>query len=210
MHKSNLINLSRAGIISVVVLSVFTSACGALDPVPTPTTIEYQLAATSVDAGSCKANPSKAILQVTEVKADAPFNTNKMYYSQAQYQINSYTLNQWATRPSSMLTQQIQEKLLASCIYGNVVNSEFMTTAKYRLNSQLLDYKQVMNGQSSSMKLSILVQLVDNTSNQVVRSKIFNNEAAGDPTVGGYVKGANEVTQSFLNDLVTWLASNNN
>ena len=208
MHKSNLINLSRAGIISVIALSALTSACGILDPVPTPT-IEYQLGANTTEIGSCKTNPNKPILQVTEVKADAPFNTNKMYYSQAQYQINSYTLNQWATRPSSMLTQEIQEKLLASCIYGNVVNSEFMTTAKFRLNSQLLDYKQVISGQSSTMRLSMLVQLVDNTSNQVVRSKIFNNETAGDPTVAGYVKGANDVTQSFLNDLATWLASNN-
>ena len=206
MRKINLIRLKNVA--PAVLLCAMLGACGMLSPVPQPQIIDYQLAADTSVMPECKLNPNAPILQVAEVKADAPFNTRKMYYSEAQYQLNSYSLNQWAARPDVMLTQAIQEKLLASCIYGNVSSNEFMTTAKYRLNSQLLDFKQVINDQSSTMQFNMLVQLVDNSSNQVVRSKTFVTSQAVESSPAGYVKGANAVTQTFLNELVTWLSSN--
>lgn len=207
MDRLKIINVCRL-VITGGLLGA-TGACSVFTPVEVPEVVRYQLTAiTPADITDCKTNSNGQILQVTEVKADAPFNNNKMYYSQAPSQLNSYALNEWIAHPDVMLTQAIQEKLLTSCIYSNVVNAEFMTTAKYRLNSQLLDFKQVINGQSATMQLSMLVQLVDNSHNQVIRSKNFTAQVDVDPTPAGYVKGANTVTQTFLTDLTTWLSAN--
>ncbi len=205
MYKLKLKNICKTSFVVIFLCGVGAS-CSVFAPVEAPEVIQYQLqASTTSNANSCKAAKDDNILQVVEVKADAPFNTRKMYYSKAEYQLNSYGYNEWIANPSVMLTQAIQERLLASCIYGNVVNAEFMTIAKYRLTSQLLDFKQVINGQTSTMQLAVLVQLVDNSNNKVTKSKTFNATAEVDATPAGYIKGANAVTETFLTDLTAWL-----
>ena len=122
-----------------------------------------------------------------------------------KYELDSYSRNQWVAPPSGMLTKAIQEKLLQSCSYNNVVSADFMTSAKYRLNSQLIELKQKFEDNNATMNLAILVQLVDNSSNQVVKSKTFIVNEKVTPNQAGYVVGANQAVEDFLSELVLWL-----
>lgn len=195
-------------IIPAVLLSLYLSGCGMFSPVVTPEVKQYQMVLATTTIPSCKANPNAPILQVTNVKVFAPYDTRNMYYSESQYKLNSYAQSEWVTNPSFMVTQAMQQKLLETCSYSNVVSSEFMTTAKYRLVSQLMDFKQIINGDSASMNLNILVQLVDNSTNLVVKSKTFAETTPTTASPAGYVSGANDVMAAFLNDLATWLGGN--
>jgi ABC-type uncharacterized transport system auxiliary subunit len=194
--------------IIIVMGSSVLCACGMLSPVVTPEIKQYQIISAASAAASCKPNPSLPILQVSPVRVFAPYDTRNMYYSESQYQLNAYALNQWAANPSWMFTQSIFQRLQQSCIYGNVVSAEFMITAKYRLTSQVMDFKQVINGTTASMNLNIVEELVDNSTNQVLRSKTFIETSQVEANPAGYIKGANDVMDSFLSDLTTWLGSN--
>ena len=189
-------------------LPLLLNACGILSPAVTPTVKQYQItaAAAASDAPACKAVNS-AILQVSQVQVFAPYDTKNMYYSESQYQLNNYSLNQWATQPSSMFTQAVLQKLLQSCIYSNVVSSDFVATAKYRLVMQLMDFKQIINGNDASMNLTLLAELIDNTTNQVIKSKTFSETSPTTPNAQGYIAGANAATAQLLSDLTAWLGS---
>lgn len=193
---------------SVMVIGTLLNSCGILSPVAEPQIKEYQLVTNSSDSASCTANPNAPILQVSPVKVFAPFDTRNMYYSESEYQLSSYALNRWSTHPGYMLNQVILQKLISTCTYSNVVSAEVMSVAKYRLVAQVMDFKQVINNPNdATMNLTVLVQLVDNMSNMVVKSKTFVETLNVTPDSSGYIKGANSVVTQFTNDLVLWLQS---
>lgn len=201
-------------LITCIGMSIVLYACGMLDPVYTPNVNHYQINAMAyTQMQQCNKQTSSAgvndtIIQITRVRAFAPFDTRDMLYSVAKYQLDSYSIHKWITPVDAMLTKAIQEKLLNSCIFGNVVNADFMTSAKYRLNSQLLNLTQNIDNhrQDATLNFSILEQLVDNNSNQVIKSKIFNLSVPVSANPQGYVEGTNLVVKEFLQQLVIWLS----
>ena len=142
---------------------------------------------------------------ILPVYVASPFDTKNMYYSEAEYQIKSYALNQWITNPGIMFTNLIQQKLINNCIYSNVVSAEAITGTRYKLVSQLLDFKQVITVTTATMNFSMRVQLIDNNTNTVVKSKTFTQSIPVTPNPNGYIKGANVIADRFLNDLSSWL-----
>lgn len=193
----------------IVMLSVIAllAGCGVLSPVEAPQIHQYQIITAVSDPASCQGAGKSSVLQISPVQVFAPYDSKNMYYSESQYEINSYALSQWSANPGFMLTQAIQQKLQQSCAYSNVVSADVMSTAKYRLVSQLIDFKQVINGSSATMNLTVLAQLIDNSNNLVVKSKTFTETAPVTANPDGYIKGANDATAAFLNDLTTWLSN---
>ncbi len=194
-------------IIKTSALVFIVSGCGMFGPVTPPQIHTYQLEAVGHNElnAQCPVNASKDILQITNVKADAPYDTTNMYYSQSTYQLDSYALNQWVSLPSAMLTQAIQEKVLSSCKYASVVNAEFMTIAKYRLTNQVVNFKQVMNKDKSTFNMTVISHLVDNKTNQVIKGNTFDVSIPVSASPTGYIDGANQATGKFLEELLAWL-----
>lgn len=193
-------------ILTIGSVSLLVAGCGMFDPVATPIIKKYQLDQTDADKiVSCSPKKGAPIMQISMFKVDEPFDTYTMYYSDNTYQLTSYSQNEWVARPAKMLTQATQEKLLGTCLYANVVSSDFMTSSTYRLAGQVLDFKQVINNSTAIMQLSVIIQLIDNKTNSVLASKIFVEKVNTTPDVVGYINGANQATQSYLNDMATWL-----
>lgn len=195
-------------ILTPLIISLSLSGCSVFMPVTIPEIHKYQINGVANNNLTTCTKTSAGILQVSQMKADAPFDTTRMFYSNAEYELSSYAYHQWISTPNVMLTQAIQEKLLQSCIYANVVNEDFMTSSQHRLNTQLLELKQVMPkgaDKQTTIHMLILAQLVDNQTNQVIKSKTFVEEISAESSPTAYVAASNQVTQMFLNDLVTWL-----
>lgn len=180
--------------------------CSVFMPVTIPQVQTYQISVLHGESAECKRNPNAADIQITRMKADEPYDLTSMFYSKAEYQLSNYSRNEWVAAPSIMITKALQEKLLQSCHYSNVVSADFMTSARYRLNSQLIELKQNINGIAATMNLAILVQLVNNSTNQVVKSKTFIEKVSVGANPYGYVIGTNQAVEEFLNDVVSWLA----
>lgn len=195
---------------NIIKASTFTfilSGCGLFSPVVTPQTHTYQLEVVKHNElqTGCPANTSNAILQITNVRADAPYDTLNMFYSEGQYKLAPYATHQWISLPSAMLTQAIQEKILLSCKYSSVVSVDFMTSAKYRLTNQVVNFKQTINKQATTFNLTVISHLVDNKTNQVIKSNTFDVEVPVAPSPSGYIDGANQASAKFLDELLAWL-----
>lgn len=181
------------------------SSCSVFMPVTVPQIQNYQISVINDVGPECKNLSGKPNIQITRMKADEPYDSDYMYYSQERYQLNHYARNQWVASPSVMITKTIQEKLLQSCEYGHVVNADFLTNSDYRLNTQLIELQQDIRDGKSQVTLAILVQLVDNKNNKVVKGKTFLERLDVEPNQHGYVLGVNKVVDKFLSDLVVWL-----
>ncbi|HLX53647.1 MAG TPA: ABC-type transport auxiliary lipoprotein family protein [Aquella sp.] len=194
-------------IIKASLVVLFLSSCGMFLPVKTPEIHTYQLEAVKHKElqTQCPANDSNAILQVTYVRADAPYDTINMYYSDSPYKLDSYAVHQWVSLPSAMLTQAIQQKILLSCKYASVINIDFMTSAKYRLTNQVVNFKQIISKDSATFNMTVISHLVDNRTNQVIKSNTFDIELPVAPSPQGYIDGANQATSKFLDQLLVWL-----
>ncbi len=186
-------------------LFLILGGCSVFMPVQVPTINTYQINMLNESSIECKNNVSLPDLQVTRMKANEPYDSTNMFYSEVKYQLNHYSRNQWAAAPSEMITKTMEEKLLQSCNYDNVVSADFMTAAKYRLNSQLLELKQNIYVNDSEIKLAVLVQLVNNNTNQVIKSKTFVERVKVTSNPEGYVSGTNVAVNKFISDLVSWL-----
>ncbi len=180
-------------------------SCGMFSPIEQQQTHSYQITSRiDISKISCNKN-NLTILQITQMQADEPFNTNKMIYTSSKYELATYSYNKWATSPQQMLTIAIQEKLLQSCLYSNIVTEEVVTSSQYRLATQLLTLKQIINGTKSHVDLSILAQLIDNNSNHIIKSKTFSASIEASANPKSYVEATNQATQTILDSLVTWL-----
>jgi cholesterol transport system auxiliary component len=182
------------------------SSCSIFTPVSLDKVYTYQIGtdAISKNGNICSSNNGKS-LQITRMRADSPFDNNRMAYSMAQYQIETYATHKWTTAPAIMLSTAMQQSLAKSCIYTSVVNSDFMSNANYRLDTQLLTLQQNITGNSSTVDLTIQAQLVDNTTNQVVKSKVFTENIVESANPQGFADGANQANNSFLAELTSWL-----
>jgi ABC-type uncharacterized transport system auxiliary subunit len=186
------------------------AGCSVFQPVSVPDIHTYELAAASsynaqAPVECSDSNLSTKALQVSPVHPDVPYDSSKMFYSLSPYELDSYASNQWVSLPSSMLTQAIQQRIIQACYYASVVSSDFMTVTKYRLTTQLVNFKQVINGNDTKFMMTVIAQLIDNKTNQVLKAKTFNIEEKVTADPKGYVSGANAATNKFLDQLIVWL-----
>ncbi len=190
-------------IILSVLVGIGMSACGTLEPIKTPQLNTYQLTINTVD-NNCIGN-NKNVLQVNQMHALSPFNSNKMFYSTAENTLASYAMNQWVSQPSEMLSNNIIQYLSGKCIYANVVTSGFVTNSQYRLNTQLIRLSLDTRDGKNTVNLIVIAQLVDNKTNSVIKSKTFNLQHASDENPLSMVSVSNKLGIQLVEDIANWL-----
>ncbi len=187
------------------------TGCGSVfGPVSQREIVSYEITDSSIGMPeNCPVKTKQDILYVSPMRANAPYDTTKMFYAEKEYQLNTYSYSQWAAIPTDMLSQTIEKKLVTSCLYKNIVRNNVLADANYRLITQLIALRQNVNSQDSATnQLIIFVQLMDLDSNKVVASKIFNEQNTSAVGPQAMVVGVNQLTSKFDSDLVEWLRKN--
>ncbi|HMT03170.1 MAG TPA: ABC-type transport auxiliary lipoprotein family protein [Burkholderiales bacterium] len=191
--------------ILLIALISLLSSCGIFSPLDQPQIHNYQITS-GIDTSKIFCNKNNLpILQVLQMQANSPFNTEKMLYTSSKYELGYYSYSKWATLPQKMLTTAIVDKILQSCLYSNVISEDTITTYQYQLSSQLLNLKQTINGSTSHVDLSIMFQLISNNSNQIIKSKTLSASTSASANPNGFVDATNLATQTILNNLIEWL-----
>jgi cholesterol transport system auxiliary component len=195
-------------IMKICIIGLLLSGCsGMFAPLETPEVQNYQIVAGSDDVKTvgCASVGHQQTLQIARMRAEAPYETTKMFYSKGKYQLDSYSYNQWAAFPTQMLSNEVFQKITQACIYKSVVSGEFMTASDYTLNTKLSEIKQTINGVNSEVSLIILAQIVNNRPDNVIRSKTFVIKVKSEANPKAYVASVNQATNEFLSQLVAWL-----
>ena len=199
--------------ISIAVLTLSLAACGSIfGPVEQRKVVSFEINDTSVTLpeANCQANRDD-ILYVSPMRANAPYDSTKMFYGEKQYELSKYGYSEWAALPTDMLTQSINKKLISACIYKNIANSNALADANFRLITQLISLRQNVTLDNSghptgaSNSLIIYGQLINLTNNKVVASKVFEEQLQSKPGPEAMVISINQLLTQFNNELVDWL-----
>lgn len=165
-------------------------------PVKNLATNEYNL--TAFSARHFTSKPHSASILVTQPDAAAAFQTDQMLYMKKPFQLEPFAKNVWVSQPAEMIYPLMVQSLQASGYFSTVASSPYNQGAMYRLDTQLLDFKQNFIKYPSVFEFTakvVLTQVKDNRSlgSQVIHLDI---KCPKESPYGGVV-AANEAAYQF-------------
>ena len=147
-----------------------------------------------------------AVLLVTQPKAQAGFDTERMAYLLRPFEVNYYAFNQWADTPARLLHRVIVENLDKSGMWRAVLQTAGTVPAQYRLDSDNLIVEQQFFSQPSRLRLSVRAQIIDTRKQVILATRSFEVlEAAPTEDAYGGVLAANQAAAKLLIEMADWL-----
>ncbi|MEN9946423.1 MAG: hypothetical protein RLZZ293_809 [Pseudomonadota bacterium] len=196
----------------VLILGINLSSCSIFEPVKIRPITNYIIADKNIGSSStknnCSADAKLGIIYVSPTRAFQPYNLSKLYYTESDFQINSFGYSQWISEPTELITQEIIKNISASCMFKNVVTSNALANAKYRLVTVLVLMRQEINPTEHNKvqaHMILATQLINIDSNQVIATKVFDQVTPTTTGPKGLVDGVNSMFSQYNQQLLTWL-----
>ena len=188
----------------VITLSALILA-GGCAPVKNLASNEYEL--TAFSAKRLAAKPRQVSILVTQPDSAAAIQTEQMIYMKKPYQVEPFAKNVWVSPPAEMLYPLIVQSLQASGYFSAVASSPYNQGAQYRLDTQLLDFKQDFIKRPSVFEFTAKVVLTRVKGNESLGSQVIHLDikCPKDTPYGGVI-AANEAARQFtarVTDFVT-------
>lgn len=146
-------------------------------------------------------------INITEPKTITSYNSRDILYSKDEISYNKYALNKWIDKPSKMLQKQIAKHLTSTNKYNFATTSNLKIESDYNLISQLVDFYQIFEENSSYAKFTIRVYLMNNKTQEVSFKNFNYYKKCSSNDALGFVKSINELTKVFYNDLDNFIGS---
>lgn len=159
----------RFAIIFFGTLSLLT-ACG---PVKLSPQYNYSISDMQPQKTATYRQTGSTIL-VNQLAANPGYDTSAMVYMVTPYELNAYSQSQWVAPPAQMLTTVIASSLRRTNFFAAVITPPFSGVTSYRLDTQLIKLQQEFLLPTSQEHLTLLVTLINNSSNRVLATKQFD------------------------------------
>jgi cholesterol transport system auxiliary component len=182
-------------------------AAGCLSPGAEPLNIHtYQL---TVDGwhGEARADGgSGPVLLVSIPRAEPGFETSRMVYVRRPYELDYYSMNQWADTPVRMFAPLLVQALGQGGVWRAVIPLPSSVHGDYRLDTYRFVLQQEFFQQPSRVRVMLHAQLVNLHDSRILGTRIFEAvEAASSEDAYGGVLAANRAVASLLDRLNSWL-----
>lgn len=197
-------------IVSSVLLCL---ACSPLKPLPPKSETVYTLApvsslqrADSISRTKATAKQNKTTLLVSIPKVHSEYRGNAMVYSSKPYQVEKFSKHRWIDQPAKMLQPLLVQVMQNVPEFNSVMASPFSGRSDYRLDTEIIDFKQDFSQSQSQFKLTLQASLIDSTSQRVIASKQFSRTQAtkaNNPKSG--VTAANQAVMALMNELESFV-----
>ncbi len=204
MQKTQSASMLLITLISVnLVLAGCASLGGQGKHIPAKT---YLIQIAEKAAAQQTADTACLTLVVNGMRAAPGFTTSRIAYMQKEYQLDYFSLHQWADTPANMLTTIIAHRLGGSHLFRAVVEPPAAITADLRLDSELLQLQQTFTDELSVVQLQLQVQLIDLHSRNIVASRTLSfSETSSENTPYGGVVAANRAVTRLMPELVSFI-----
>ncbi len=158
-------------------------------------------------AGCGELKSYKALMIVNE-DALAPFNSTSIFYSNSVNQVNKFAINEWVAEPTTMISNNLQLRLVQACLYSAVVPEKSFVPVNAKLTLQLIKFIADFTDQSHPvLVLEVRVQLLS-MNNNVDKWKSFHLEQPlKSASINDVIKGSNDIVQQLDDQVVTMLQS---
>ncbi len=125
-------------------------------------------------------------------------NSTKIFYTQKAYEFEAYALSKWSDTPSKMIQNALTNVLANENIYTFVTASKLKTKATVTINSELINFKQIIDKKNSYTLLQLRLFV---TLNNKTIAKEFNYKTLSKPTAYGAVESFNQATTNLAQDV---------
>ncbi|MGB8285255.1 MAG: ABC-type transport auxiliary lipoprotein family protein [Candidatus Aquirickettsiella gammari] len=186
------------------------SACSIFEPIKTPPMHYFTLAAKASDWDYCPQHRRHMpTILVNQARPNAVYNSARMIYIPACYQIQYFTQNRWTDPPAQMLQPLLINALQHTDRFQAIINTPSTTYYDWILNTQLLSFQQEFISIPSRFRIAIRAQLINARTRRVISSEDFlvTQIAPHDDAYGGAL-AANQATQKILNEISCFCLSN--
>lgn len=150
-----------------------------------------------------KLNPQGPSLSVSVPIANVATDGPQMRYQRVPYQLETFTQSRWMEAPARMLLPLLVNTLESSGAFSAVLGADTAPFGGvYRLDTELLHFKQDFLVKPSAMHIALRAQLYDMAQHQLVASTVLEyRQAAATNDAEGGVRAANEILPKILQDL---------
>ena len=133
-------------------------------------------------------------------------NSTKIYYSYSLNETNTYLNSSWSNNLSKMLYATVYEYIDSLGIYKNVVGYDSSVYGDVSLDMTVYDISHHLQKHTSKAILDIKVSLIDNQTQNIIKSKRFRYEqSTKSVNAKGFVDAENILVDRFLRDLARFL-----
>ena len=138
-------------------------------------------------------------LTINMSKANAGFDTKRMMYTRAPYQLEYFAKNEWVDTPARMLQPLMVSAIEKTGAFKAVLPIYSAVKSDFRLESEIVQLKQIFNSKPSQLQFTLRVTLIDNATNKIIANREFDEltNAKSDDPVGG-VLAANQAVNTVL------------
>jgi len=155
-------------------LFMLMSAC----TVTQPYIVEYKISPKiSNEKSSAKMCKEKS-LKVAQVFGSSSLMSHSMKYSKNKYEEHSFTESKWATTPAVAINESIVQSIRSKNIFSNVSSFKSRSRSDFILESDVDEFMQYFSDENNSsfVKVSITMSLIDAKNKKVLKSKMFTEE----------------------------------
>ncbi|SFV53088.1 hypothetical protein MNB_SV-6-21 [hydrothermal vent metagenome] len=193
----------RAKIASLFVVAMAISGCSIKGKPMVTYTISPNIKISKISKSPYR-NSSIKISYPTNIKGKS---SSSIYYSYSDMEEGVYQNASWGSSSSQLLTYSIIRALEQGGVFKSAIDYRSVANVDYTLESEVYEFYHKVRKDISLSVVSIRFDLIDSSTNELVKSKKFTYEISTDTTdAKGYVKATNRAIERLSRDLVKWLA----
>ena len=134
------------------------------------------------------------------------FISKRVRYSYNDLEDGVYKNARWSSSSSKLLLNSFIKSIDKSHIFSSVLDYTSLADTDYLLESEVYEFEHKVRGDSSLSVVTIKFNLIDMSSNRLVKSKKISHQA---PTktfdAKGYVEATNVAVGEVVRDMLGWL-----
>ena len=191
----------------LLVMLGMLSACS-IFPDTKPVVVNKYVLEYSADNAGSALPVDLPVMIMTVPRAHSGYNTTKIAYRKQLFGLSYYAKSRWVDTPGRMLAPLMAEAMNDTSAFQAQYASPGALSARYRLDSELIDFYQDFTVQPSQMRITLRAQLVGLQENRVLATQLFDvRETAASEDAYGGVQAANRATAALLQQLADFCKS---
>lgn len=168
-----------------------------------PYKTQYTLGSDIVSSIHTSSKQKPYAIVVGDVKTLTTGLTTDMYYTREANVVEAYTKSAWIEPPIKLIQVALMNALIASNGYKDVLMSPTEVKTPYKVDATIQKMQQTFVNGQSAVDLSLVVRLVNTTTEQLVFSKIYSaTEAVKTENADGGVLAYDQALKRLLPSIV--------
>ena len=156
---------------------------------------------TRYQVSSVKQHKNRVLMVKYPSSLDA-LGSSKIFYKR-DGEVSYYLYSQWSAPLNRLIYSQLVKNIATSNLFESVVGYSSEVSSDLNLETQIIDFYHVVNGENSYADISIKARLVNAYSEKIVKEKLFHYRLNVEKlNAKSFISTAKKAIEEFNRDLI--------